>query len=52
VIYLPLASEIFKTQALSFLEFDICIGASAFLFHAVALEKWVKGKIVKKNNQL
>lgn len=48
VIYLPLANEIFKTQPLSIRELMICVGASALLFHAVELEKWVKHKFVKK----
>lgn len=51
VIYLPIANEIFKTQPLSFSELIICVGASAVLFHAVELEKWVKGKLAEKNNQ-
>lgn len=50
VIYLPIANEIFKTQPLSIRELLICMGASALLFHAVELEKWVKVKFVKKNN--
>jgi P-type Ca2+ transporter type 2C len=48
VIYLPLANEIFKTQPLSFRELIICAGASAVLFHAVELEKWLKVKFAKK----
>jgi len=50
VIYLPLANEVFKTQPLSVRELIICVGASAALFHAVELEKWVKSKLAKKNN--
>jgi P-type Ca2+ transporter type 2C len=50
VIYLPFANEVFKTQPLSFRELIICIGASAVLFHAVELEKWVKSRFAKKNN--
>lgn len=50
VIYLPFANEIFKTQPLSFQELMICVGASAILFHAVELEKWLKSKLVKKQN--
>ncbi|MBL7742818.1 MAG: cation-translocating P-type ATPase [Chitinophagaceae bacterium] len=42
VIYLPFANELLKTQPLSLNELLICIGASAILFHAVELEKWVK----------
>jgi len=52
VIYLPLANEIFKTQPLSFSELSICIGASALLFHVVELEKWVKMKILKRNQSI
>jgi Ca2+-transporting ATPase len=48
VIYLPFANEIFKTQPLSLKELMICVGASAILFHAVELEKWVKSKLVKR----
>jgi Ca2+-transporting ATPase len=50
VIYLPFANEIFKTQPLSFQELMICVGASAILFHAVELEKWLKSKLMKKQN--
>jgi len=50
VIYLPFANELFKTQPLSVQELFICVGASALLFHAVELEKWVKGKLAQKNN--
>lgn len=45
VIYLPFANTIFKTQPLSLAELLICIGASAIVFHAVELEKWVKKRI-------
>ncbi len=48
VIYLPFANTIFKTQPLSVYELLICIGASAIVFHAVELEKWVKQKRQKK----
>lgn len=50
VIYLPFANEVFKTQPLSFRELMICLGASAVLFHAVELEKWVKSRFAKKTN--
>lgn len=50
VIYLPLANEVFKTQPLSFRELISCIGVSAVLFHAVELEKWVKSRLLIKNN--
>lgn len=42
VIYIPFANELFKTKPLNFEEILICIGASAIVFFAVELEKWVK----------
>jgi len=51
VIYLPIANEIFKTQPLSVRELLISVGAAALLFHAVELEKWLKLKFRKNNNQ-
>jgi Ca2+-transporting ATPase len=42
VIYLPIANELFKTQPLTLTELLICIIASAIVFHAVELEKWIK----------
>lgn len=42
VIYLPFANDIFRTQPLSLTELLICIAASAVVFHAVELEKWIK----------
>jgi len=45
VIYLPFANEIFKTQPLTFQELIICIAASAIVFHAVELEKFIKRKL-------
>jgi Ca2+-transporting ATPase len=50
VIYMPFANEIFKTQPLSFKELMICMGASAILFHAVELEKWVKTTLLKNQH--
>ena len=50
VIYLPFLNDIFKTQALSWTELAICIGASVIVFHAVELEKFLK-KWYKKNGQ-
>jgi len=44
VVYLPAANEIFKTQPLTFEELAICLAASAVVFHAVELEKWIKSK--------
>jgi Ca2+-transporting ATPase len=51
VIYLPVANDIFRTQPLSFQELMFCIGASAILFHAVELEKWVKSKLITRPHQ-
>ena len=48
VIYLPYANELFKTKPLSLGELLICIGASAIVFHAVELEKWIKRKKSKQ----
>ncbi|MDX2245690.1 MAG: cation-translocating P-type ATPase [Bacteroidia bacterium] len=45
IVYLPAANEIFKTQPLSLNELLICLGLSAVVFHAVELEKWVKGRV-------
>lgn len=47
VIYLPFANELFKTQPLTITELGICIGASAIVFHAVELEKFIKRKLRK-----
>ncbi len=44
VIYLPAANIAFKTQPLTLYELTVCILASAILFHAVELEKWIKRK--------
>jgi Ca2+-transporting ATPase len=43
-----LANEVFKTQPLSLIELLVCLAASAIVFHAVEMEKWVKGRW-KKN---
>jgi Ca2+-transporting ATPase len=48
VIYLPFANEIFKTQPLTINELIICIAASAVVFHAVELEKFIKQKFFNK----
>ncbi len=42
VIYLPAANFVFKTQPLTWKELLSCVIASAVLFHAVELEKWIK----------
>ena len=48
VIYLPFANAIFKTKPLTVNELLVCVGAAAVLFHAVELEKAIKGWIRKK----
>src|SRR5688572_22374310 len=48
VIYIPAANTIFKTQPLSVSELLICMGVSAVIFHAVELEKWIRGRRLKK----
>jgi Ca2+-transporting ATPase len=42
VIYLPFANTLFKTEPLSLKELGICFLASAFVFHAVELEKFIR----------
>jgi P-type Ca2+ transporter type 2C len=42
VIYLPFANALFKTEPLSLNELLICFGASALVFHAVELEKFIR----------
>ena len=48
VIYLPFANTLFKTEPLSLNELLICFGASALVFHAVELEKFIRRKFVNK----
>jgi Ca2+-transporting ATPase len=48
VIYLPFANRLFKTQPLTIGELTLCIIASAIVFHAVELEKWLKKKMRKR----
>ena len=48
VIYLPAANEVFHTQPLSLRELMICLAAAAVVFHAVELEKLIKGMIRKR----
>lgn len=50
IIYLPFANAIFKTQPLSAFELFICLSASAIVFHAVELEKWMKSRFGEKSN--
>jgi Ca2+-transporting ATPase len=47
VIYLPFANKLFKTQPLSLNELLICIAASSIVFHAVEIEKWIKGRMAR-----
>ncbi|WP_018617456.1 cation-translocating P-type ATPase [Segetibacter koreensis] len=47
VIYLPYANQLFKTQPLSLVELFICVVASAIVFHAVEIEKWIRRKLEK-----
>jgi P-type Ca2+ transporter type 2C len=48
VIYLPYANTLFKTQPLTIEELVICFVASAIVFHAVELEKWIKRRRMKR----
>ncbi|MDP4261330.1 MAG: cation-translocating P-type ATPase [Bacteroidota bacterium] len=47
VIYLPFANDLLKTQPLQPRELLISVAASAIVFHAVELEKWMKQRIGK-----
>jgi Ca2+-transporting ATPase len=42
LIYSPYLNEIFNTAPLTLRELLICIGASAIVFHAVEMEKWIR----------
>lgn len=42
VIYIPFLQDIFRTQALSFMELLLCLGLSSIVFWAVEIEKWFK----------
>lgn len=48
VIYLPFANKLFKTEPLSLNELMICFAASALVFHAVELEKYIRRKFLDK----
>jgi Ca2+-transporting ATPase len=48
VIYAPFANRLFKTQPLSGSELLICLGAAAFVFHAVEVEKYIKSLIARR----
>jgi Ca2+-transporting ATPase len=47
VIYVPWFNEIFRTQPLDLIELVFCGGMALIVFHAVELEKWIRGKIKK-----
>lgn len=51
VIYVPFLNAIFRTQPLSLRELGICLGLAAVVFHAVELEKWVKGNLRKRGKK-
>jgi Ca2+-transporting ATPase len=51
VIYLPFANAILKTAPLTINELLICIAGAAILFHAVELEKMIKGNWSKNKTQ-
>jgi Ca2+-transporting ATPase len=44
IIYVPAFQSIFLTYPLSWQELLLCIGLSSIVFHAVELEKWIKGR--------
>lgn len=48
VIYIPAANSVFHTQPLTPAELGICIGMALVLFHAVELEKWIRGRSVRQ----
>jgi Ca2+-transporting ATPase len=48
VIYVPFLNDIFRTQPLNLLELLFCAGMSLIVFHAVELEKWIRGIVSKK----
>ena len=48
VIYVPFANRLFKTQPLSGSELLICLGAAAFVFQAVEVEKYIKSLIARR----
>jgi len=52
VIYLPFANKVLKTQPLTLNELLICIGVSAFIFHAVELEKFIKKRLRKSRQSI
>jgi len=52
VVYIPALNAIFRTQPLSLRELGICIGLAAVVFHAVELEKWVRGNFGKRAEAL
>ncbi|HSF52104.1 MAG TPA: cation-translocating P-type ATPase [Algoriphagus sp.] len=47
VVYLPFLNEIFRTQPLDLMELLFCAGMALIVFHAVEMEKLVRGLIQK-----
>jgi Ca2+-transporting ATPase len=47
VVYLPFLNEIFRTQPLDLMELLFCGGIALIVFHAVEMEKWIRGLIKK-----
>ena len=47
VIYIPWLNEIFRTEPLDFPELLFCAGMALIVFHAVELEKWIRGMMKK-----
>lgn len=43
VVYLPFLNEIFRTQPLDLMELLFCGGMALIVFHAVEMEKWIRG---------
>lgn len=43
VIYVPWLNDIFHTQPLDLGELGFCAAMALIVFHAVELEKWIKG---------
>lgn len=43
VVYLPFLNEIFRTQPLDLMELLFCGGMALVVFHAVEMEKWIRG---------
>ncbi len=48
VIYLPWLNDVFRTQPLHLVELVFCGGMALVVFHAVELEKWIRGKLRRR----